>query len=209
MDFAACRDHMRTVLQDEFRGPLGAGEATRTSMTERLGLYQRGEVERESVWGLRPEREFAPRTWLHWESRGMLDAAGVLVRAVHSAMPPALIDWLQRHPNSNTHDGQYRPLKRYLTQHERKHYLCILFRNFHSKMRPGQPNRKEGELLRQYLPPVLAARGIQQLLQEFRGRHRDFGPPFPAIPLTEADYRQWQRAAVLGVREMLRAEAGL
>lgn len=216
-DMTACRQHMRALLESDFRGVTDRfmKERDRLTMPERRALVQQGRLPAEQCWGIHPTQrrqagEARRQKDAHWEPPEMLDAASLIVRAVHAAIPTSVHEWLKSHPNSKTSDGQYRPMKRYLVLFERKHYVCIRFRDYHNHESHRQsPNRFADEPLHEYLPLTLAVKAVGDLLDEFRHRRRDFGPPFPWFETPEDDYLSWGHYAVRGVQEMLDLERGI
>lgn len=194
---------MRALLEGPFRGPLERSKKRcRLTMQQRLALYSQGELLAEQVWGLRPQEVRNSR----YEPPEMLDAAGLIVSAVFLAMPTSVTDYLKAHPNRRTQHGGYRPIDRYETDHDRKHWLCITFRNYHRRKRPRDSNRREHEPLHEYLDMTLVAMAVRQLLGEFRDRSGRFVDPFPVFVTSEADYVGWEIAAIRGVQEMLEVE---
>jgi hypothetical protein len=141
-----------------------------------------------------------------FETSPMLDAAAVVVRAVHRTLPASVTTWLIAHPNMMTRDGQYRPIKRFLVDHHKKVRLCHLFRRFHGNTRPGRTNREVWEPLHTYLPTELVTLAVRQLLWEMRERMYDFQFPFPGLPLRTDEYIVWLQDAVHEVENFLSKE---
>jgi hypothetical protein len=136
----------------------------------------------------------------------MLDAASVVVQAVHGTMPAEMALWLRRNPNPRTSDGQYRCFKRFVTDHGRKGRLCHLFRQFHGSQRPGRTNRQPGEPLHEYMPMELVVLAVRQLLWEIRERRHDFKDPSPKITLRPDQYITWLQNACLHTQQGLGRE---
>ena len=216
LDKTALRQHMRALLLDNaFKGQMAKTLEERQqklglSMDQRMELHKQGRMPREEVWALKPIQPARPKTSAHWETPPMLDAACLIVRAVHAAAPPALTEWLAKGLNKRTTTGGFRPWLRYLTQHERKHYVCLTFRQFHEKPRAGRTNREAWEPMREYLPLNLVVMAIRLLLTEIRESQHDFCKfPIADVGLTADDYTSWEHYALRGVQEMLEEEKSL
>jgi hypothetical protein len=138
-----------------------------------------------------------------FETPPMLDAAAVVVRAVHDTMPASLSTWLDAHPNMRTRDHRYRPIKRFLEDHGKKQRLCDLFRRFHSNGGLERTNREAWEPLHQYLPAELVTLAVRQVLWEIRERQYEFRFPFPVLPLTTDEYIVWCQDAIQSVHVVL------
>ena len=195
IDQDACRQYMRELLMSEFRGREGKGldRPDRLSLQQRTALYENGQLDQKDAWGVRPQPD-SPH-FQRWETRAMLDAAGVLVRAVYLTMPEVM------HKLKLT----WRPVKRYVEVQRRLHALCSLFRSRYK-------SRCEDEPLHKYLSHPIVVLGVQQLLSEIRWRTHDFVPPksrndpMLEVDLKEWDYKGWERSAIDYVHCMLDAE---
>ena len=195
------RDCMRKRLVEPMRGSMR--RVGPYSMPERMNLYNQGALPRQQVWGVRPPNAVQ----VGWESREMLDAAGLIVDAVYITCPESVQRYLEKHPNPKTTDGQYRPWRRYQECQQRKHLVADVCRQYWRPWRHrGRSNREPGEPFRRYLQPKLVEQCVQRLLREFRNREYPFKPPFPQFEIPEADYTTWQLQAIQGVQKMLEIE---
>jgi len=133
----------------------------------------------------------------------MLDAAGVVVRAVYDTMPASIVTWVEQNRNPRSRDGQYRAIKRFCTDHGRKSRLCDLFRRFYCRQRSEHVNRQPGEPLREYLSSGLLVLAVRQLLWEIRERRHGFGGFLPKIQVGTEEYVTWFLEATQRVEEHL------
>lgn len=202
MDTTACRQHMRALLVDDFRGSLARTKSARAGAFVPDWRQLAVSTTQDCAYTAQRRRHI----FRNWEPPEMLDAANLVIGAVYAAMPSALTEWLQTHPNRSSMDGGYTAIRTYRARHARRQLVCVAFRQFHGQGRREQVNRKPGEPLYEYLSMVLVVHAVRLLLWEFRGRLRDFRPPFPAIALSDADYSGWEHYAVRGVQEMLAIE---
>ena len=105
------RDCLRRRLEEPMRGAMR--HAGLYSMAQRITLHNQGKLPRQQVWGVRPPNAVQ----VGWESREMLDAAGLIVDAVYMTCPESVKQHLGKHPNPRTADRQYRPWRRYREDH--------------------------------------------------------------------------------------------
>ncbi len=207
-----CYAHVMMLTHSKFRGPEQRfidERPARMSIEERLRLYREGKLDRHEVWTRLPrtpgaEEEGNEEGNKKYESRPMLDAAGILVRAVHDEMPEGLMRLKQT----------WRPVKRYLTEHSRKVDLCELFRaHYHSR---PIPDRGEDEPMHGYLTRDLIVRGVRLLLDEIRTETKHFKPPvkgqhggFRSSSTVEGDgWRTWEDGAVKSASVMVFLASG-
>ena len=178
----------------------------RLSMSQRLRLYELGELPREAVWGVRPPDAVIQ----FWEPPEMLDVASLVVDAVYMSFPTSVTEHLRQHPNPRTCDGGYRPMKRYQQNFYRKHMIAVTCRRYWLPYRGrGRTNRPSWEPCRMYLTSELIGLCVRRLLHEFRHRENAFLPPFPDFITPDEEYRTWEREAIQAVKEILELEGQL
>jgi len=138
----------------------------------------------------------------------MLDTTGLIVDAVYMTVPASVWRYLQEHRNPRTVDGEYKTIRRYTQEKDRKRALANICRQYWFRARgKGRTNRFTWEPYHQYLTMPLVGQLVQCLVNKFRYRSsKQFALPFPQFEILDEDYGVWEMQALRGAAEMLQME---
>ena len=132
-------------------------------MQERIDRYNQGVGPRPR--GLPPPQRFLSS---QFEFPHMLDTTGLIVDAAYVTVPASVWRYLQEHRNPRTVDGEYKTIRRYTQEKDRKRALANICRQYWFRARgKGRTNRFTWEPYHQYLTMPLVGQLVQFLVNEF------------------------------------------